>query len=917
MNIILGYWLDSATYPDALGDQEASLGTFVTGFNGLVGILETQVGLTAPQASENLRIAQWQELIGSQDTGNKLFSKSYRTDSWNTARELLRRRDELVLAGWDPAVHQGGSTWIETLAELELANENKICGFPDRVRALLVKLQENSIRLNIEKITIVDEDDSLWDPWALDLIQLLKGHGIPIGSEPKRKFAETAPPSADSDLSLLQSVLAGKLSASSSEAKGDGSLLLVRSEQEWDGADFLSNWLQENGSENTVLIKNQGSLMLDELFHRYGIAAAGNENHSKWRAVLQILPLTIDTYWQPLRVERLMELLTLPTSPLPRKISSKLAKALADEPGIGGQKWNEALKKGIEETEESWRKQGKDEQKMKKSRKELDASLDLWLNHEYYDPNIGIPYEKITGICQKVSKWAANKYHSTNEGIYARAITFADEVIEGLKTLGVDTVTRLQVGRILESVLGEGVRLENYGQEAAQWQVVEHPGQIWGSADNILWWGFHKNTSGPNIRIWTTKEREWLRSLGVNLTEDDVRRRREAASWQQAARLAKKRLILFSPAKVQGEEIPIHPLWDEIRFAIAKDHSTESKITVDASLLRKREKANIAGNQFERIAINTCKLPEPIRNWQAPENILTPRQEESATSFESLVGCPLQWTLKYGANVRPGSVLSLPNESIMLGNLGHTILERLITEKTEWNEEEVRNRTGELFDELTPMLAAPLLEPKNGVTRNQTRRKLQKALGQFFKVLNDAGIKIKHTEIEMKKPWNDDVQFKGRLDVVGETRSGRKILFDAKWSRKPDNYKKRLEDGSIQLSLYHWLLTEKDDEELPVAYFILSSGDFFSLEDNEFPADYHVQGPSLLQSYQIVRKAVEAVWSQLLRGTITASGIPEGDEKTGEETEAEHHEQRFESIIDPPCFFCEYKNLCGIRRVKA
>lgn len=912
MNIVLGYWLDSATYPDALGNNKASLGTVVTGFNGLIGILETQLGLTFPHASENLRIAQWQELIRSQDTGDKPFSNSYSTDSWNTAKELLRRRDELVLGGWEPATQQDGSIWIGTLAELELANKNKIWGFSDRVRALLAKLQENNMGLNIESITIIDEDESLWDPWAHELIQLLKGHGVPIGKEPAFFNAESEPPSVDSDLSRLQSVLAGKKTPSSTEAKGDGSLLLVRSEQEWDAADFLSSWLQINGSEDTVLIKNHGSLMLDELLHRHGVAAAGAENPSKWRAVLQVLPLTIDTYWQPLRVERLMELLTIPTSPLPKTIRYKLAKALADEPGIGGPKWNEALERGIQEIEEQWKEQGDDEQEIKKRRKDLTATLELWLNHEYYDPNIGIPYKKIAHICQKVSSWAAKKYHATNEGIYAEAIVFADEVIEGLKTLGVDTVTRLQVVRILESVLGEGAKLEKYGQEAAQWHVVEHPGQIWGKADTILWWGFHKNASGPNIRTWTKKEREWLQNHGVYLTDDDVRRRREAASWQRAARLAKKRLILFSPARVQGEEITIHPLWDEIRFAVARDHSTESKITVDASVLRKGANPNIAGNQFERVARKVRKLPEPIRDWKAPENILTPRPEESATSFESLVGCPLQWTLKYGANVRQGSVLSLPNESLMLGNLGHTILERLIMEKADWNEDEVTIRVVELFDELTPMLAAPLLEPKNSITRNQTRRKLQKAIGQFFKVLNSAGITIKHTEIEMKKPWNDDVEFKGRMDLVGETPTGRRILFDAKWSRKPDNYRKRLENGSIQLSLYHWLLTEKDGEELPVAYFILSSGDFFSSEDDEFPADYHVQGPSLSQSYQIVRKAVEDVWSQLLSGMITAPGIPEGDE----EADNENNQQRFMPIIDPPCAFCEYKNLCGVGRVR-
>lgn len=470
----------------------------------------------------------------------------------------------------------------------------------------------------------------------------------------------------------------------------------------------------------------------------------------------------------------MLELLTIPTSPVPGLIRFKLANALASSPGIGGPEWLRAIEDGIRAYEESWTEEGIEEQELKKRRKNIDAKLDLWVRHDYYDPNEGIPFEKIAYICHKVSLWAANKYHMTNDLMYVQASQVADEVIEGIKTLGVSTVSHLQVARILDSVLGEGAKLFNYYQEAAQWQVVNHPGQIWGSADTILWWGFHKNMAGPSIRTWTSKEREWLKEQGVNLLDEDVRRRREAASWQRAARLANKRLILFAPSKVKGKEIPIHPLWDEIRHAVAKDYSTENKITIDAAELRKQPSFALFGTEFEREALNMRHLPEPIRTWNVPVNVILPRQEESATSFEGLIGCPLKWTFKYAARVKPGNILSLPNESIMLGNLGHIILEKLITEKPNWNEDEVKIRAVDLFDELTPMLAAPLLEPQNGILRNQTRSKLQKSLQQFFKILNREGIQIQHTELELQKNWSDGVEFKGRLDLVGETQTGKR-----------------------------------------------------------------------------------------------------------------------------------------------
>jgi len=198
------------------------------------------------------------------------------------------------------------------------------------------------------------------------------------------------------------------------------------------------------------------------------------------------------------------------------------------------------------------------------------------------------------------------------------------------------------------------------------------------------------------------------------------------------------------------------------------------------------------------------------------------------------------------------------------------------------------------------------MEPQNGILRNQTRTKLQTSLRQFFKVLNQAGIAIKHTEHELQKTWSDGVEFKGRLDLVGETQTGKKILFDAKWSRRQSNYKKRLENLSVQLTLYHWLLAEHEDEELPIAYFMLRSGDFFSLPHDDFPADYHVKGPSLLESHTVVRNSVEDVWAQLRKGTVIASGVP---------VMMENSEEPFVPTIDPPCAFCEYQNLCGVRRL--
>ena len=52
MHIILGYELDTGSYPDALGNDEARQGVAVLGPAGLVGVLEARLGLTRSQVGK-------------------------------------------------------------------------------------------------------------------------------------------------------------------------------------------------------------------------------------------------------------------------------------------------------------------------------------------------------------------------------------------------------------------------------------------------------------------------------------------------------------------------------------------------------------------------------------------------------------------------------------------------------------------------------------------------------------------------------------------------------------------------------------------------------------------------------------------------------------------------------------------------
>lgn len=84
--------------------------------------------------------------------------------------------------------------------------------------------------------------------------------------------------------------------------------------------------------------------------------------------------------------------------------------------------------------------------------------------------------------------------------------------------------------------------------------------------------------------------------------------------------------MLFIPSKVRAEDVKVHPPLDEIRFAITKMDADEKQITINPAILYEQEKVAIVDNNFERFALTNKDIP------------------------------------------------SLPNESIMLGNLSVCVL---------------------------------------------------------------------------------------------------------------------------------------------------------------------------------------------------------------------------------------------------
>src|ERR1019366_10816041 len=64
--------------------------------------------------------------------------------------------------------------------------------------------------------------------------------------------------------------------------------------------------------------------------------------------------------------------------------------------------------------------------------------------------------------------------------------------------------------------------------------------------------------------------------------------------------------------------------------------------------------------------------------WNVPAATVAPTRELSATSLETLLGCPFRWALEKQALLQPGRGVDLPDGKRLAGDFAHRILQDML-----------------------------------------------------------------------------------------------------------------------------------------------------------------------------------------------------------------------------------------------
>jgi RecB family exonuclease len=887
----------SLTAYDHLSLGSAALGSVCWGPSELLRDLELRLGLALSRAPHAVRVARFAVRMSRLAPEGRYYSRAFAVDALGTAAAMLALRDALIEAGWTGQPLDDAGERLDALQELEqLAEPELPAGNADRLVAVAIELARRSFPI-YDELTLVEPPDEWSAAWRR-IFAALELAGTRVGVE--QPLLSRAP--AETDLGRLQRALRGEWSEERPlQLHGDGSFAVIEAETSWQAAQAAAALLAHASDTDTVVIREQDAAALDNALAALGVRAQGLRTVSAWRSALQILPLALELAFQPKDPYRVLELLTLPVGPFNGFIGHALARALAQSPGIGSPAW-EAVKEQLPSRRESGARAA-----------EQLALIAEWLEAPGVEARAGAPIATLLAVLARVRDWLLTRIAGSPEDpLLLAAAQQAGALRAALESDPRATLTLIQVRQLAESVLASGTSAELLRERAGRLSYVDSPSHLRIARARVLWWSFTAPPSPARPARWRRQEADALAKAGLSFPEPGQRLSARAAAARLAFCCATERLLLVVPREQAGQALARHPLWEELLAGAQLDERAFARVTVSARQLSEPETSALLSPPPWLEQQQARALPGGHSEWQVPAEQIAPLDRFSPANLEALLGCPLQWALRYRASVRPGGH-ALPPLYLLNGSLGHRLVELLHgTGAFEADEASLRAQAEAQLKPLLEREGAVLLRPGLGFERAQLEQQLIRAVLQLARLLRGAGLRIVAVEQGVEAPWQHG-RLEGRLDLLVATEQGEHAIIDMKGGLS--TYRELLRAGrAVQLAAYAFTRTADGAPWPDAGYFSLKQGKLFGLQSRILPHAEVVAGPSLNDTWQRVERSVGRALPLLQAGRFAVTGVrgapPLLDALGVSETEATLH---FALPSGARCEYCHYDALCGRR----
>ncbi|MEK6543386.1 MAG: PD-(D/E)XK nuclease family protein, partial [Elusimicrobiota bacterium] len=716
------------------------------------------------------------------------------------------------------------------------------------------------------------------------------------------KSKTTAP--AGSTLRAVQTNFSGQRIV---QEKVDDSLVWWRSLSAVTAAQALAAILAKLGpdaAQTTVLCEDADLAgLLDDALAAHDVPVMGVTAASNAYPALQVLPLALGLLWKPTDPERILDLLLLPVGPIPIKWAHKLADALGEQPGIGGEIWT----KTIEELS------AQDPEKAK----EYKERLILWLSSYKAQQGEAVSRSDVAERCKEVAKWAGRRAAAMESDISQQStvvtLKIAASQAGALADLAADfpqPISEPQLQRLIASVCEGGVIINQRLAQSGGPRWIRSLAEIDAPCQRLIWLGTH-STDGP-VFSWTNQEAKSLEKAGIGIGF-------EAARHAHKRRLERLGMMKFTGSILVVElsnigETPEHPLWTAVRAALGKRQPLSLEDVIAEGGTTGKWPLSV---EERRLA------PARKKNaiWSVDAKLLHDRDSTSAGDLETQLACPLKWVLSYVAKLRSSPVAGLPSDYQMFGNLSHAIIEEVFTDSKDSSVDAVAAKALKVFDRRVATEAMVLDSPHMSSERLALRTQIEKSVRALCGVLERGKYKMSGFEVTPHAKLLGK-EFNGRIDCLLTGKDDSLAIIDIKYAgiRK---FPALLEDGAAtQLATYAAALAQErtngEVKEIAAGYFIIDRARLLTPGTGALAgsdvSEQIEEAPSFEQVWNNFTAALKQAEGWLESGDIPVRPLQKEDAwPAGAKISLREKKNGYKSDFSgfTICEYCSYSQLCG------
>jgi hypothetical protein len=728
-------------------------------------------------------------------------------------------RDELRMAGWHGDMKDSAPQRLKELAEVEKRGRGCLAaGLADRLAKLRDEIATRSPM--ISEIQCVEDAGHL--PYLIRC--LLETLGARFACGPAIEAADPG-----TNLRLVQDFLRGCDISGASWNEQDESVVLASAFSEVTLAHGAVQLLNCRDPRPTLLATANAGILADTL-NASATASPALDRNSPLRPVMQVLGLALEMRWAPPDPSTLLKFLAHSVCPVSRGLRYRLAEAVADRPGIGSKKWNDA----IEACREKLRgKLSADE--LSRDLARIDRNLEEWIIVERYPRQPGAPGIALAETSQRVAAWARSRAAMAPDQPESRHLAALSSVAGELAAILTDipTVSPEELSILLEQVTASGPAAGFRYAELGSPGFLANAGAAIEPTDDIVWWGFERQS--PQLSVhWSLEERRYLMELGVHLPVAETLLALAQAQAQLPFLAARRRVVLLWPRQRGDGMVEPHPLLTRLSgtfpsiFIMDMDRdefpSSPALLKIDRPVQRLPLK-----KRWIRVAD-----PAAINS----------RPKESYSSLSRFALRPFEWVFHYKALLRRGSLMEI-NLQIQRGNLLHRVVEHLLESgcPINWHAAD-KSAFDRWLDSLWPNLleseGANFLLPGYRTGGQRLLEDARRATWRLILHMREAGAVTAEADVRLDPLPFEDTTIGGIIDLQIKNRMGRAAIVDLKFGQEKTKRAELANNTALQLAVYGYL-TRSDNGGTwsSIAYYILRSARLLA-QDTTFFSDAFV-----------------------------------------------------------------------------